>query len=365
MNVIINKKNTEINVLVYFNQLKLSYLSQLYKSVIFNSARCKSAIHKSAIHINAIACVVMFILHANVYAQAPSGSDIWLARLNVNAAEPISDLVAISNNKLYTNQPYFFDNTRLYYTQMVVQEVAKDDSEQNVQQTDVILFDIALGKTKNLTQSLSAEYSPTPIPNKQGMSVIRVNEEGKQELWALDAQGKQVSHLAPEIEPVGYQVWLNNTELLLFVLGAVDASGEAEPHQLQRVHANTNGELSIIDQGIGASLYRFKQTQWFLYSKDMGEEGNWLYAYHATTRKKLRIATLPQGSEYFAITPSGIVFTSDGKQLWRRQLVDLKTKLAPQQEWDSIKIKEKNCQKGVSRIGISPDESMIALVCPH
>lgn len=302
------------------------------------------------------------LLVSNVLAQTPTGSNIWLARLNVNTAQPISDLVAITNNKLYTNQPYFFDNSRLFYTQMVEQE--------ETEQSDIMLFDIALGKIKNLTQSASSEYSPTPLVNKPGMSVIRVNELGKQELWELNPQGKPILHLAPHIEPVGYQVWLSGTELLLFVLGAVDESGELAPHQLQRVStaeisAGSEFEVNIIDKGIGASLYRYKKTDWFLYSKDMEDEGNWLFAYQAKTGKTLRIATLPQGSNYFAISPSGIVFTSDGKQLWQRQIIDKTTKLSPQQEWNSIKIEENHCQSGISRIAISPDESMIAMVCPH
>ncbi|MDT0593905.1 hypothetical protein [Glaciecola petra] len=350
MNVIFLKQKSALNALVNLYKLKLAIWGQLQRS----------ANYKSVLTIG-----LMLLLHTNAYAQAPSGSDIWLARLNVNAAEPISDLVAITNNNLYTNQPYFFDDTRLYFTQMVVQEGAENDMKQAIQQTDIMLFDIALGKTKNLTQSLSSEYSPTPLPNKEGMSVIRVNEQGKQELWSLNTQGQQVSHLAHEIEPVGYQVWLNHNELLLFVLGGVDDSGETKPHQLQRVNSDNNVEDTIIDQGIGASLYRFKQTPWFLYSKDMADEGNWLFAYHAKTEKKLRISTLPQGSDYFAVSPSGIVFTSDGKQLWQRQIVDIKTKLSPQKEWQVIGIKEKTCQAGISRIGVSPDESMVALVCPH
>ena len=313
--------------------------------------------------------IVAFTCLLSTYAcaQAIQGSDIWIAKLNIESKHAISDLIQVTNTNSYSNQPYFFDSNRLYYTQM--------HGEGDEVQTDIHLFDLALGTDTNITQTPESEYSATPLPKKRGMSVIRVNKEGKQELWELDFTGKPVKHLAPNIEPVGYQVWIDENNLLLFVLG--------EPHTLQQVNISESQALSVtVDSHIGASLYRFKNTSWYLYAKNYDaiqpketetaskktviaeiNKGNWIYAFNSETGKARRVTSLPDTSEYFAITPSGFLITSDGKQVLSQQIVIKEEKLGAIEKWRPLKIKQKQCSTGVSRIGVSGDGTMIALVC--
>ena len=282
---------------------------------------------------------------ANINAQ--DASDIWVGKLNLWEKQPITELIQITDNESYSNQPYFFDNNRLLYTQAL-------ESEEGESQMDTWLFDFQTGKPTNITESSFSEYSPTPIPSSKDMSVIRVNEQGKQELWQVDLLGKQVKHLAPSIEPVGYQVWLNNEELLLFVLG--------EPHTLQRVNVTKEGAVAkVVDSHIGASLYRFEQTDWYLYTTTL--DGNFLNAYNTQTNKTIQIVRMPKNSEYFSVSRMGNVITSDGETLWQRKFMIKGDKIRPLDGWQEITIKQPQCANGVSRTAISPDTSMIALVC--
>lgn len=322
--------------------------------------------------------LLCLLIGLGTVAKAQEGSDIWIGKLDIDKKQPIRDLIRVTDTDGYTNQPYFFNNTQLYYTQM--------HSEEDKLQTDIHVFDLALGQDLNLSQSAESEYSPTPIPGRQAMSVIRVNLAGKQELWELNLQGKAIRHLVPHVEPVGYQVWLSNDSLLLFVLG--------EPHTLQKVIvAEQTGEpvvenaiekadkANVIDSYIGASLYRYMQGPWYLYSKNYTaipseqvskdpvlsqiEQGNWLYAYNAETGKVRRVVELPENSEYFALTPSGYVITSDGAQILTQAIINDEDKLKPFDKWRTIKISESQCGSGVSRMAVSGDGSMIALVCPR
>jgi hypothetical protein len=295
-----------------------------------------------------VGCVGALLL-MSVQVCAQDASDIWVGKLNLWEKEPISELVKISDNKQYSNQPYFFDNARLFFTQAI-------EVEGKELQMDALVFDFALGKSQNITQSTTSEYSPTPFPNKPDISVIRVNEEGKQELWQIDLLGKAVKHLAPSIEPVGYQVWLNNTELLLFVLG--------EPNTLQRVDAmKPDAKGEIIDTNVGASLHRFEKTDWFLYTSN--RDGNFLNAYNKQTNKTIQIVTMPKNSKYFSVSRMGNVITSDGETLWQRKFMMKGEKISPLDGWRVITIKQAECSKGITRSAISPDTSMIALVCPR
>jgi hypothetical protein len=281
--------------------------------------------------------------------NAQQNSDIWVGKLNLWEKDPISELVQITDTDSYTNQPYFFDNSHLFYTQAM--NVEGSDS-----QIDVWVFDFKLGMGKNITQSSSSEYSPTPLPYGAGMSVIRVNAEGKQELWEIDPQGKAIKNIVPEVEPVGYQVWIDNKELLLFVLG--------EPHTLQRVDsAKANAVAHIVDSNIGASLFQFEKTDWFLYTNKT--DGNYLNAYNIESKKVIQVASMPKNSEYFSVSPIGHVITSDGTTLWQRKFMLKGEKIKAMDKWVPIKVSQIECEKGVSRTAISPDTSMIALVCPR
>jgi hypothetical protein len=316
-----------------------------------------------------IAALALLLASAHTWSQ--EASDIWVGKFNLWEKDPITELVRITDNSQYTNQPYFFDNSRLFYTQAVLLDQSeelivipdpilnlapKEEPASIDTQTDVWVFDFKQGKASNISQSPSNEYSPTPMPMTSDMSVIRVNEEGKQELWQIDVMGKPIKHLAASIEPVGYHVWINSKEVLLFVLG--------EPNTLQRINAfDPDAKPEIIDNNIGASLHQFEKTNWILYTNN--NDGNYLYGYNTRSKKTSQIVTMPKNSEYFTVGPLGNVISSDGETLWLRKFMVKGEKIRPLDGWKPIKIKQPECTKGVSRAAIAPDTSMIALVCPR
>jgi hypothetical protein len=280
--------------------------------------------------------------------QAQDSSDIYLGKLNLWDKQAVTNLVQLTNSNDYTNQPYFFGHDKVYFTQML--------KEEETEQTDIFVYNIMSKELTNLTQSPESEYSPTPLPMGKEMSVIRVNSAGKQELWALDEVGQPVEHLVPAVEPVGYHVWLNKQELLLFVLG--------EPNTLQRVDISKKDKKPVlIDSIIGASLYQFQNSNWFLYSKT--EAGNTLKAYNRRSNKTIEVTAMPEGSQYFSLSATGHVISSDGNALYQRQLIAKGERLEAQGSWEVMPILVEKCQSGISRTAISHHGGMIALVCPH
>ena len=300
-----------------------------------------------------ILCIAFFALNLP-NAKAQDASDIWVGKLQLDQKQAISDLVRITDTSEYTNQPYFFDNSRLFFTQ-AFDEKSEDGSE-TISQMDIMRFNLLTGELNNVTQSPMSEYSATPLPNKPGFSVIRVNMDGLQELWEFNNLGAPQKNLLPQAEPVGYQVWLNNSELLLFILG--------EPHTLQRFNTSTPQEVGVIENNnIGASLYRFKDSDWYLYTRS--ESGDFLYAYNAKTRKSQELLKMPKNTPYFSLSPNGDLFTSDGETFWHLALTESDEGIKPLQSFKALPIKHKHCGAGVSRTAVSPDMTMIALVCPR
>lgn len=290
-----------------------------------------------------IAVAVSLLVSVQSFAQQTS--NIFIGKLNIEAKNPVTELVQLTNTPTYTNQPMFFENNYLFYTQAPSKES---------EQTDIFMFDFATSEHKNLTMSDSSEYSPTPLPYGPGFSVVNVNAENKQELWELDPQGNHKTHLAPNIEPVGYHLWINNNELLLFVLG--------EPHTLVRVHkAMPESDAVLIDSNIGASIIRFLDSDWVLYTSS--NEGNFLNAYNIKTNEVDQLFLMPEGAEYFSLTPNGVLLTSDNKTLWQKPLKLKNNRVTWLVDFEPILIEEPSCASGISRTHTSPDMSMIALVC--
>ncbi len=301
------------------------------------------------LHLSIQSIALMLLMFCVSLSHAQQSSNIYLGKLSVSKGAQISELTAITSNAAYTNQPYFFSEHELYFTQSL-----KNGDEE---QMDSIVFNLLDKTNTNLTNSPISEYSPTPLPNRNGFSVIRVNESGKQELWSYTKEGKALEHLVPAIEPVGYQVWINKHELLLFVLG--------EPHTLQRVDTHLpDNKGKVIDDNIGASLYRFQNSDWFLYTKQLGDsKAPILKAYNATTNKTVNVGPLIVGSEYFSVSTTGHLLTSAAKQLHHRHLIISGGKPSFVGIWDKVKIDHVGCQNGISRTAIPNFGDRIALVC--
>lgn len=300
------------------------------------------------------AVTLLLSLFGAAFSHAQEGSDIYIGKLNFWHKQPITELTQVTDNNRYSNQPYFFDSQHLYFTQAEISETPTANTTELAQQMDIFVYQLSEQSMKNVTNSSESEYSPTPVPNSQDMSVIRVNAENKQELWTIDTSGQLKTHLVPAIEPVGYQVWLNAEELLLFVLG--------EPHSLQRVNIKTpNAQGEVVDTHIGASLFQFEQSDWFLYSKNT--DTNMLKAYNAAQGTSQDVTELPAGSVYFSVGATGHVMTSDGNTLYHRQIIKKGKRLQAQGTWTPIKIEGEACQNGISRTAISHFGDKVALVC--
>lgn len=291
---------------------------------------------------------VSLVTSASCVAQSSDGTDIWIGNLsqkdNVLA---VSQLINITDRPGYDNQPFFLpDGEHLLYTS------AQHGGYADKHQMDALLYDLANGRTINLTRSQASEYSPTLMPNDSHISVIRVDKQGKQKLWAYPLASGQPYELLKDIEPVGYQAWINPNEILLFVLG--------EPMRLERADISS-GKSVVLDTQIGASLYRIPHTSSMSYSRSQSPENKnpiWqLMQYNPSKNSKQVLTNLPKGAYYYAWTPDGKALAAQKSQLkqWDRT--------QPKQQWQTFADVSQACPKGVSRMAVNSQQTRIALVC--
>ena len=96
-----------------------------------------------------------------------------------------------------------------------------------------------------LTHTTESEYSPTPIPGGEALSVIQVEPDQKQRLWSINLLDGKMNVLFPDVEPVGYHVWFSDREVAMFILG--------DSFTLQTASLDSSGSRLVADN-IGRSL---------------------------------------------------------------------------------------------------------------
>ena len=281
-------------------------------------------------------------LTVNAYAQ--EASDIFIGNLHrTQNGIQVDALLPVTNTPDYSNQPYFFDDSTLYFTQAINGQM------------DILKYQIDIGTTQNVTNSSDSEYSPTPTIDGMGLSVIKVNSQGEQELWMLDFSGQPQTHLSPSIEPVGYHAWTTDEKVVLFVLG--------EPHTLRYADPfNRQDEGAILATNIGASIYPVPKTTLISYSVTQVDKGDRLFSFNPDNGEQRFLVELPLNAAYYAWTPRTELLTVKSGKLMVMPFMVTPEGLV-HTAYSQVNIQSPHCQHGITRIAVSPFSERIALVC--
>ena len=114
----------------------------------------------------------------------------------------------VTDREGYDNQPQFLpDGKGLVYSSL------RDGG------TDIYLYDPATEDTRVVVQTPQSEYSPTPVPGRNAISVVRDYGDLKQQLWSFPLDGDEPDLLLPDVNPVGYHAWVDRESVILYVLG--------------------------------------------------------------------------------------------------------------------------------------------------
>jgi hypothetical protein len=190
-----------------------------------------------------------------------------------------------------------------------------------------------------------SEYSATPTPRGNAVSVIRVERDSTQRLWRVPLDGSPSTVVLERIKPVGYHTWVNDTLLALFVLGS--------PNTLQLASTRT-GRGDTITTSIGRSLHTTRDGQVsFVHKVSDGEW--WLVLLDPRTREQRRLVQMPRRVEDYAWTPSGVVLAGEGSVL---------KSFDPRRggDWEVVADLAQYGLAGITRLSVSPRENAIAVV---
>ena len=269
-----------------------------------------------------------------LFAQELPGTDIWVARIsNGVPAEPVK----INTGSGYNNQPHFSkDGSVLYYTR----EMPGGEAVQ----TDIAAFNIKTSITTMVNNTSESEYSPTPIPGRNALSVIQVEADQKQRLWAIEVASGNMDLLLADVEPVGYHAWINDSEVAMFILG--------DSFTLQTARLDTKGSKLIADN-IGRSIRKHPQTGEILFV-DKNREPLQIAAFDPETTQVRGVMPLFPANEDFTIDASGNYWSGNSSKLYKRSSGDSSWKLMADFKTFGI--------NHISRLTINLNSGQIALV---
>lgn len=269
-------------------------------------------------------------------AAIPPGTEIYLVDLtvsggNLTAAAPKN----ITQRKGYDNQPYFTpDGQQILYTSF--REI----------QTDIYRYNIASGKQDRITSTPESEFSPTVMPDRTNMSVVRVEPGQVQRLWRFSLTGGKPELLLEEIQPVGYHAWVDDTILGLFVLG--------NPNTLQIADVSS-GASTVVTKSIGRSIHHIPGGNEISFTQKVAEE--WFIKGFDVESGETKPITkaLPSQEHDYAWMPDRTLLMADGSKLYKQ-------KPGTDKDWVLVADFASNGIKGITRIGVSPDGKRIAFV---
>ena len=237
-------------------------------------------------------------LAEGVVTGIPEGTDVWLAQVFdvVGGGYTVEEPRNLTSRPGYDNQPAFGGDGSLYFVQ---QEGVRTDVWRWDRGTDI--------KTRLTATPNESEYSPTPMPMSQGISMIKVEPDSTQRLWAVDLDGSRPRVLLENVQPVGYHAWFDAENVALFVLG--------QPATLQLANVTT-GEVRTVAENIGRSLQTVPGRRAISYAQIAADGTSTIRVWDLDTDQASDLAPSVEGGEFHAWTPEGLLLQGSGSLIW-------------------------------------------------
>ncbi|HEX8030637.1 MAG TPA: hypothetical protein VF491_19330 [Vicinamibacterales bacterium] len=261
--------------------------------------------------------------------------------------------VPISTAPGYDNQPNFSaDGNRILFA-----------ANRDGKQTDVFEFDRQRGAVTQRTQTPENENSPTSLPDGAGpggsFSVVQSEFDRNgarpaspiQRLWRFEPPGKPAALILADINPVGYHAWIDNDQLVLFVLGA-----QGKPATLQIASVKT-GKAEVAAENIGRSLHRIPGTRLASFVQREASGEFWVKQIDPASKKVDNLVKPVEGS-----SDRDMAWMPDGKTILMSSGTKIFSWTRGATGWTEAFDAAAHQLGVVSRIAVSPKGDAVAIV---
>jgi hypothetical protein len=274
------------------------------------------------------------LISSCLYAQ--TGSEIYLLDLNGKKSSlSLSNPKNITNHAGYDNQPSFHSAKPLIYYSSF-----NDDGR-----SDIKVYNYKTGATSSLTQTTEREYSPTLTPDKKFISCIVQRDNNAQDLGKYPVEGGSSTVIIDNLI-VGYHAWIDDSRLLLFVLG--------EPQTLRLYDTKTKTD-KILAEKIGRSLHSIPGQNAMSFVHKISDNEWIIKRFDKETGAITDIVTTLPGREDLCWTPDGKIIMSDGLKIYWLDP-------AKEKKWIKIPMPANENIKGITRLAINKKGNKLAVV---
>ncbi|WP_231961669.1 DUF6265 family protein [Urechidicola croceus] len=282
---------------------------------------------------------ILFILTfcTVLFNHAQSDIDVYLFDLEISNDEyKLSNIVNVSNNEGYDNQPSFIDNNTIVYA----------GTRNN--QTDIVKYSIDTSKKTWINTTEGSEYSPLKIPNENAVSSIRLEENGDQKLYSYNLETGESEILVDKLI-IGYHTWFIPNILISSVLDYGNLSLFVTNVNEQQNHK--------IESHIGRSLHKIPNSEEISFISKMNDLWE-IRSFNVSTSKVKFIVPTLENIEDMCWTPDGTILMAQNNILY---------KFNPKKDnkWIEIASLKEFGIVNITRLAVNNDGSKLALVAEN
>ncbi|MEM0518704.1 hypothetical protein [Aequorivita flava] len=241
----------------------------------------------------------------------------------------------ISNNEGYDNQPSFISNETLVF------------AGNNDGQTDISEYNLTskLQKWVN-NKTEGGEYSPQKFPTSEDFAAVRLDEDGLQRLYRYNAKTGASSEIIEDLQ-IAYFAFYDEQKIVATVLNG---------DNLDLVLINLKSKTAdTLFQKAGRSLQKVPKTESMSYTL-VNEEGNLdLYLLDMNSSENYFVTQLPIGIQDYVWLNDTQILIGSGNKLYMYDTLG-------NSEWARVASLEEYGLKNISRMAISPNGKILAVV---
>jgi WD40-like Beta Propeller Repeat len=307
---------------------------------------------------DAAAFSLLPLLLALVVSQTapPPDTEVYLAAVAVRDGRlTFGPPLNISSNPGYDNQPSFTPDGAAVLFTSVRGDRKPDPTNTAASGSDIYRYDIASGRTLQLTDTPESEYSPTVTPDRAHVSTVRVEAGGTQRLWRFSIDGRDPELVLADIKPVGYHAWIDDHTVALYVLAM-----PGQPATLQVADTRT-GKASTVASAIGRSIQLAPDGTVSFVKRAAGDGSGvsaslTVHRLDPRTMQTTMLVAVPSGATEadIAWTPDGTLLVAQGSTLYGWRIGD--HAFQPVGDLAALGL------RGVTRLSVSPKGDRMALV---
>lgn len=275
-----------------------------------------------------------------------AGTDILLCSIRDSVVSDSQATIMITNKPVnITNRPGYDDQPMF----MLDGGAIMYSSIRNVGRSDIYLYDIATGRTRQLTNTPDDdEFSPAPEVGGGRVSVVRIGKQGVPYLYQISLNKYNRSRVIDStFGRFSYYAWLDNETMGAYAM-------ESARYSALHIFYVTMKRDTIIATGIGRCVQHVPKMPAVSYSKNY-YDSSWIWVYDFNDNKNFRLVRAVKGSEFHAWGPHRLLLMGSGTKLYScRPPVDT--------VWTQFADLAKYGYSNVSRIAVSSKGDYMAVV---